>query len=63
MRYRVDLRASTCEEFPLTEEFRPIGISSDTEFNGVNYIGAELTSLGVKVDEYYRPDRIRKYNT
>lgn len=52
MFYRVE-RGQPCEKRPLTDEFRPFGLPSTATFVGIDYIGAEVTGLGVKVDQFY----------
>lgn len=59
--YYVDLMTKTCEEKVLNDEFRPFGVSDEDQFSSVNYIGGMASGIGVRVNEYYRPDRSRMY--
>lgn len=52
MKYRIDLTTGRCESSPLTTAFVPFGVPSGATFNNIDYLGAELAGLGLKVDSF-----------
>ena len=51
MRYRVENGQCTTER--LTEPFRPFGVPQNATFLGIDYLGAESTTLGLLVDSFF----------
>lgn len=59
--YRVNLQTNLCEPpTKLTDPFQPIGVPQDATFYGIDFLGAEVSNLGVRVDQFHHRDEQSK---
>lgn len=61
MGYRLDLTTGKCSSRPLNESFVPFGVPSEAKFGNIDYLGAELPGLGLKVDSFHEKFGILLY--